>query len=365
MRILHVVGRMDRAGLETFIMNIYRNINREKIQFDFIVHTEDKAAYDDEIEELGGKIYHVVRYNPPNLKYFEQVNSIMSANTYEIVHSHIDCMSSLPLAIAKYNKIPIRIAHSHSSSESFDIKYPIKFLSKLLIPVFATNLFACGVRAGKWMFGRKKFSVIKNGIDTVKFKFDNDVRNNVREKLGIEQGQVVIGHVGRFEVVKNHEFILKIFSSYHLINKNSVLILVGKGELEDKIKSLASDLGIKNCIKFLGVRDDIPQLMNAMDLFLMPSFFEGLPLVLVESQSTGLPCLISNIIPHDCDIVPTLITRESLENSADIWANNIDIMLNKCRRTNCSNVVKDKGFDSVTNANMMENIYFDLVREAR
>lgn len=235
-RILHVVTYMGRGGLETMLMNYYRHIDRSKVQFDFLVHRDFEADYDQEILSLGGRIYHLPRLNPFSIHYHKELNLFFKNHPeYQIVHVHQDCMSSIALKAAHRNHVPVRIAHSHNANQDKNIKYLIKRYFMRSIPQYATHLFACGEEAGNWMFNGKKFIVLNNAIDTKKFAYDIDKRNLIRDKLGITD-DLIIGHVGRFHRQKNHDFLIDIFNEVHKIINNSKLLLVGTGNLEDEIR---------------------------------------------------------------------------------------------------------------------------------
>ena len=207
-RVLHIVSFMQRGGLETLIMNCYRHIDREKMQFDFIVHRPFRADYDDEIEALGGKIYRLPRLNPFSPEYKKALVEFFTAHPeYRVVHCHLDCMSALPLAAAKQCGVPVRIAHAHSSNQDKDWKYPLKRLYMSKIPASATHFFACAQDAGEWMFPGQNITTINNGIETDRFSFSPEVRAEVREELGLGDA-LVLGHVGRFAPQKNHTFLL-------------------------------------------------------------------------------------------------------------------------------------------------------------
>lgn len=215
-RVLQVVTHMNRGGLETMLMNYYRNIDRSKIQFDFLTHRpeNEKKDYDDEIRSLGGKIYHMPMLNPFSPSYMKSLDKFFKEHKeYQIVHSHLDCLSAYPLKAAKKNGVPVRIAHSHNTSQERNLKYLIKDYSKRQIPKYATHLFACGQEAGKWMFGKHKFQIMNNAIDAKKFIYNEEVRMEKRKELGLE-GKFVIGHVGRFNLQKNHEFLIHCFEAF-------------------------------------------------------------------------------------------------------------------------------------------------------
>lgn len=299
-RILQCVNDMHRAGLETMLMNYYRNIDRTKIQFDFLTHRPYRSDYDDEIEKMGGKVYYAPRLYPQNYpNYFKWMKNFFKEHPeYKIVHSHIDTMSYLPLLAAKKAGVPIRIAHSHNTSLDRDFKYLLKQYFRLKINSVCTHRLACGEEAGKFLFGNRSFKVIPNAIDAEKFYFNEELRNKKREELGIKS-EFVIGHVGRLSYQKNHKFLIEIFKELLKTEPESLLLLVGVGEKEQEIRNQVEDLGIDDKVRFLGNRSDVNELYQAMDVFVMPSFFEGIPVVGVEAQFAGLPCIFSDKVPEE------------------------------------------------------------------
>lgn len=365
MRVLQVATKMDRGGLETMVMNYYRHIDRSQIQFDFLLHRSEEGAYDEEIRGLGGRIYYAPRSNPLNPIYLKSLDSFFAKhNDYRVVHSHIDCMSALPLRYAKKYDVPIRIAHSHNSRQDKDLKYPLKLICKRYIPKEATHLFACGKKAGEWMFGGRSFKVIPNAINVDDFKYDKTKRAKVRKELDLPTECLVVGHVGRFQPAKNHLFLINIFAQLAEMLSNARLVLVGDGQLFSETQKIADSLGIMQKVLFLGVRDDVKDLMQAFDLFLMPSLYEGLPLVLVEAQASGLPCVISNSIPDDCDLDSSCITRLPLSISSIEWAKEIMAIsqsaLSDSKRDAGSRIVQNAGFDIATASKKLEAFYLGV-----
>ncbi len=357
-RVLQVVTKMDRGGLETFVMNMYRKMDRDRVQFDFLCHRDGRFAYDGEIESLGGRIYQVPRCNPFDPRYLRSVDSFFAAHPYRVVHSHIDCMSALPLAAAARHGAVVRIAHSHNSRQDKDFKYPLKMVCKRFIRREATDLFACGVEAGRWMFGTDNFTVIRNAIDVDAYAFDEARRERKRSELGIDPSALVVGHVGRFDPVKNHAFILEVFAELLRNHPGAVLLLAGDGGLRVDMERRASEFGMAGSVRFLGVRSDVPDLMQAMDVFLMPSIYEGLPLVLIEAQASGLLCLISEQIPFDCDIVPNGVARLSLSEGANVWAQRLDSLLSfEHSRTHGASFVREAGFEAADVADQLQAFY--------
>lgn len=356
-RILQSVNIMDRAGLETMLMNYYRNIDRTKIQFDFLTHRTETGAYDEEIRKLGGRIYHAPRLYPHNyIKYFQFMNQFFEEHPeYLIIHSHIDSMSYFPLQAAKKKNVPVRIGHSHNSKIDKDIKYPIKYFALKKMPDVANEYFACGKMAGEFMWPNMKFNIVHNAIDLNKFAFSEETRKVVRKKLKISNSTLVIGHVGRFNHVKNQLFLIDVF--YEIIKKksNSLLILVGKGEDEDKIKCKIHDVGLEEKVLVLIDRVDVNELYQAFDIFIMPSLFEGLPVVGVEAQANGLPCIFSENVSEEV-ILTHSAERILLNNNAKEWA---DLILNKNTERNKDAIfeLSNSGYDIKKEAKKLEKWY--------
>ncbi len=359
-RILQVVTIMNRGGLETMLMNYYRKMNRKKIQFDFMVHRDEEGHYDKEILELGGKIYKMPQIRPGNYRlYFGKLDKFFANHSeYKVVHSHINENSSFVLRAAKKAGIPERIAHSHLSDLQIDYKLPFRLYARYYLKNNSSRFFACSKNAGQWLFGTKianskDMLVLNNAVNTEEFISTDKVRNKTKEELGL-QNKLVIGHVGRFNKQKNHSFLIDIFKSVHDKNKNAVLVLVGDGDLRKIIEKKVSNLGLTSSVKFLGIRSDIPKLMQAMDIFLFPSLFEGLPVVLVEAQAAGLKCIVSNTITRESDITGR-IDFLSLKQSAKEWAD--QIFLSKFEREDTKEKIRESGYDSITNAKWLSEYY--------
>lgn len=356
-RVLQVLTNLDRGGMETMTMNFYRHIDRERVQFDFLLHRSKEGDYEEEARSLGSRVFRVPRQNPLNPRYWCALDNFFSEHTYKVVHAQLDCLSALPLAVAKRHGVPVRIAHSHNSHQDHDVKYPMKAICKRFIRREATDLFACGEDAGRWMFGTDNFTVVRNAIDVDAYAFDTERRGRVRRKLRIGEDTLAIGHVGRFVPAKNQAFILGVFAEVLKLRLNAVLILAGDGELREKAERKAEELGISSYVRFLGVRSDVPDLMQAMDVFLMPSIYEGLPLVLVEAQAAGLPCVISDSIPNDCDLEGSRIARLPLPVSARQWAEAVIGAFGVTQRATGIDNVKRAGFDVCEMASWLETFY--------
>lgn len=324
-RILHVVPNMNSGGIENLIMNIYRNIDRSKVQFDFLVHYEKKGFFDDEIEKLGGKIYRFsIREDNNIFKYIKDLNKFFKEHKeYKVIHGHMASLGFIYLGIAKKHKVPVRIAHSHGTSHLRNLKGYIKFVTFKLIKYKSNVNFACSTEAGRYLFGEKiKFEFIPNAIDMKKFKYNKQIREEVRTKLNIKNEQLVIGNIGRFNLQKNHSFLLYIFNEVVKQDKNAVLLLIGTGELENDIKQKIKELQLENNVKLLGVRKDVDKLYQAMDVFVMPSLFEGLPLTGVEAQASNLKCYFSDTITKEV-VISNNIEFLSLKLTPKQWADKI------------------------------------------
>lgn len=354
-RILHVVTDMRYGGLETMLMNYYRKIDRNKVQFDFLEHRQEESDYDREIRILGGKIYRIPRLNPFSLHYKLILRRFFREHPeYQIIHVHQDCLSSVILKIAKRYGIKVRIAHSHSNDQDKNLKYLIKLYYKQKIPKYATHLFACSEEAGKWMFKNAKFEIINNAIDTEKYAYSVGKRKQIRKSLGISDDMLVIGHVGRFSYPKNHMYLLDIFQK--VIEKTSaVLLLVGDGILRSEIENKIAQLYLQDKVILTGIRSDVADLLQAMDVFVLPSRYEGLGIVVIEAQTSGLPCCISDRVSKECEKTD-LVYQISLSEDADIWANKI-LQISKIKRSSRCDEIREKGYDLQDNTNKLADFY--------
>ena len=347
---------MNRGGLETMLMNYYRHVDRERVQFDFLEHRKEHSAYDDEIESLGGRIYRLPRLVPWSKSYLSALNHFFDEHPeYKVVHVHQDCLSSVILKVAAQHNVPVRVAHSHSASQDKNLKYLIKLCYKRFIPKYATDLFACGRDAGDWMFGGAPFQIINNAIDVAAYTYDRAKRQKVRQQLGLEN-EFTIGHVGRFNQPKNHPFLLDIFATLLKEEPNAILLLVGGGEGMSKMQEKVQALGIAEHVRFLGVRSDVADLMQAMDIFVLPSLYEGLPVTMVEAQAAGLPCIISDKVPPECILTEGLVDIMTLSASPEAWAEKI-LAKRAIPRTDRRAEIAAHGFDITTEAVKLQEFY--------
>lgn len=299
-RILQIVPNMRSAGIENFIMNIYRNVDLDKVQFDFLVHNQKRKDFDDEIEKLGGKIYRLSYKDDKNIfKYIKDLDAFFKEHKeYEIIHGQMQSMMPLYLYIAKKNQIPIRIAHAHNSHYEKSMKGVILHLFSRFSGKYATHLWACSKTAGEYLFKNRTFEIIHNAIDMKKFQYDEKVRLAIREKENL-QGHIVVGHIGRFELQKNHEFLIDVFYEFQKMVPNAVLLCFGCGDRQSLIEEKVKKLHVEDKVFFKGVISNPEAYYQAMDCFLLPSKYEGLPLVGVEAQISSLPCFFSSTITKE------------------------------------------------------------------
>lgn len=356
-RVLQVVTYMGRGGLETMLMNYYRNIDRDKVQFDFLTHRDERWDYDDEIESLGGKIYHLPKLNPFSKSYLNTLDKFFKEHKeYQIVHCHQDCLSGVVLKVAKKNGVKFTIAHAHSASQDKNLKYIIKTLAKKNIKKYSDKMFACGEEAGKWMFETDNFEVLNNAIDTDLYTYNKEKADKVKKKFDIEN-KFVVGHVGRFNYPKNHKFIIDVFYEVQKIKEDSVLMLVGDGDLRHEIEQKVQDLGLSDKVIFTGVRSDVNDLMQGMDVFLFPSLYEGLPVTMVEAQASGLKCIISDKVPLECKMTENVVVVK-LEESPQKWAKEV-IKYEKYERKNTKKEIVKANFDIKANAKYLQEFYLN------
>ena len=308
-------------GIETFIMNIYRNIDKNKIQFDFAVHTQQKGEFDDEIIAMGGNIYYFPSRNKGLFNYIKTWKKFLRENAkkYNAIHMHVSSLTTiLPIKLSKKYNINNRIVHAHNTCQKGIIHKILGNINIYRIKKYATNLFACSSEAGKYVFGNNKFELMHNGIDIQKYTYNEMQRKSVRKLLNLKENELAIVHVGRFAEEKNHEFLVDIFYEIIKANADAKLFLVGEGVLQNKIKDKVNDLKLSNKIIFLGKRNDINKLLNGMDIFIFPSKYEGLPVSLVEAQASGILIFASESISHEIKITD-LIHFISLKEDAKEW----------------------------------------------
>lgn len=358
-RVLNMFTVMDRGGAETMVMNYYRHIDRTKVQFDFLVHREQRGAYDDEIERMGGRIYRMCPVYPQNFsRYKRDLRTFFRAHPeYKIIHSHMSELGYFAFREAERQGVPVRICHAHNAPHGFDVKMIMRTYFKKRMMPYLTHLFMCGEESGKWLYGEKnksRFIMLNNAIDAALYSFDASKREKMRQQLGLTD-ELVIGHVGRFNPQKNHPFLLDVFAALLKKEPSAVLLLVGGGADLPRIQAKAQELGITERVRFLGVRSDVADLMQAMDVFVFPSLYEGLGIALVEAQAAGLPCVVSDTIPHEAYLTD-LVDSEKLSAPEEKWAEKI-LALRAVPRTDRRAEIAAYGFDISTEAIKLQEFY--------
>ena len=334
-RVLHVVGGMNRGGVETWLMHVLRRVDRREVAMDFLVHVEEPCAYDEEILRLGARIIQCPHTRRP-LQYAQCLRTLLAGvEPYDVIHSHVHHFSGWVLHVARQARVRVRIAHSHSDTRAYQraagpVRKAYLTLMRHLLVRSATAFLSASEEAQLALFGPRtadaRYRALECGIplERCSRSQDDSEFETIRSSLGISGESVVIGHVGRFVHQKNHAFLLEIFAELKKRVPEAHLLLVGGGRLEEQTKRLASDLGVVDSVTFAGVRADVETLMlHAMDVFVLPSVIEGLPLVLVEAQAAGLPCVISDRVSPSADVVPGLVQRLSLESSATAWTDQL------------------------------------------
>ncbi len=374
-RVLHVIHRMRPGGIQTAVMNLYQHIDRNQLQFDFAVRSQQPEYYDEEIKALGGRLFQLPWKvgNPFSLiAYNNALATILhNAGPFLAVHSHVGLFSGHILPVARKTKIPLRLSHSHSASldkQSILRKIWAGFMRRR-IQDNATHMLACSSFAANWLYGPqwdKDSRVIKflNAINLTPYTaLDND-RFKLREKIGLPKKGPLIGHVGRFDPVKNHAFLLELFSAFHLICPDARLILVGEGVLKRQVEQHAEAKGIRDAVIFMGVRDDVPQILGALDLFLLPSLHEGFGIVVIEAQAAGTPCLVSDGVSPEVDIDLGLVCFESLSTDIDAWMQQIETQLTiqPVRWEKRKKVLQDAGYDIQNSVKLLQNLYLSAIQ---
>ena len=363
-RILHVVTSLDRGGLETMLMNFYRKIDRDKVQFDFLVHKRTENGFEQEVVSMGGRIFNAPERSLAAMpRYIKKLEAFFGEHSeYRIVHSHINTFSVFVLMAAKKAGVPVRIAHSHTAKTESGYKRFFKDLCKLFLNRYCTFRFACSEEAGRYLFGNKMFeagkvSVIKNGIDCAAFAFDKEERNKMRKKLSIAENELVLCHVGRFDKYKNQSFVIEILDSLKSMGVKTKVLLLGNGEDLEKVRALCKELSLQSDAIFTGVVSNVSDYLQAADVFVFPSVFEGLPLTLIEAQANGLPVFTSTAVSRESDVSGN-VRFLPLEDGAQRWAREIAGALPLERKDNIEAIQKH-GYDSYQSAEFLQKFYLE------
>jgi glycosyltransferase EpsF len=368
-KVLHIFKNMNRGGAETFIMNVFRNIDREKIQFDFLCTSNEEGSYFNEIRNLGGNIYtisypsnkHLIR----NIK--EIVEVIKKNGGYDVIHIPLMFYSSVVCLAAWISRVPKIIVHSHNASESQKntiFRKIYRLISRIIINIFATDKMSCGEKARDFLFGnaekiKKQTIIINNAIDVDKFKnVTTQEVNKLKEELNIVMEELIIGNVARFSEQKNHLFFLKLAKYFKKNNINAKIILVGDGELKEEFEEQIRKENIIEYFILAGIRTDIQIFMNMFDVFLMPSLYEGFPVTVVESLASGTPCILSNNISNEVALIKNMVSFLDLNCDLKIWYNNIiDMKNNHYDKNKIKEELNGKGFTIESSVNILEKVY--------
>ena len=342
-------------------MNLYRNMDSERIQFDFLTEYPEEYAYDAEVERRGGHVWRTtVREDHNLIRFRQEVRNLLADHPeYRVVHCHNYTVGNIILSEAERANVTTRIAHAHNNQIVCDSRYLPKQIMKRFFPIHATDLMACSREAGDFFFRNRSFTVLRNAIDVDDFKPDSVVRANVRAELGIEEATLVVGHVGRLHAQKNHKLLLEAFVCLHSLQPASTLMMVGSGPLHDEICQYIHDLNLDGAVIMLENRHDMNRLYQAMDVFCLPSMFEGLGIVAVEAQAAGLPCVISDHVSAEAILTP-LVTVEPLASTPESWANAvIDAAGMPLAHADYTSDIKAKGYDVHGTARRMQEFYLE------
>lgn len=360
-RILHVFGTLNRGGAETLVMNIYRNIDRSKIQFDFVVHHEEEGAYEEEVRKLGGKVYRVPNYKGTNHFAYKKAWDELLKNhpEYKIIHCHKESIVALVMDEAKKNG-RIAIAHSHNTQNIPGFKGKVMDILNKNVNSKTDYRFACSLDAGYWMFGRDKdFTIIDNGIEVENFTYNPQVREKIRKRLGFSDKKV-LGHIARFNKQKNHSFLIDIFADLVKEDDAYLLVLAGVGDLKDEIEKKVKDLGIEDKVIFLGSIGYVNELLQAIDIFILPSLYEGLAVSTIEAQAAGLKCLLADTIDKNSKITD-LVEFIPIDGGTRPWIEEIQKAL-PYQREDTSEMIKKAGFDIRETAEKLSEFYLNLIK---
>ena len=362
-RVLQVLSGLNRGGIENMVMNLYRAMDKTQIQFDFVIHNHGEDAFCDEVRKLGGNIYLFPKFSLFKIGSYKKFwkSFLKEHPEYKIIHSHIRSYAIVFVRIAK--KLGIKtIVHSHSTSNGSGIGSLVKMFMQLPLRRESDYLFACSEISGRWLFGDKAISkpnyrMIKNAVDTSRYAVSDDVRQSYRKSFNAE-GKVIYGHIGRLSEPKNHSFLLDIFKEITKREPNSLLLIIGMGSYKSQIEAKIKELSLENSVVMTGARADIPELLSAMDVFLLPSLWEGLPVVVVEAQAAGLPCIVSDTVTREV-AVSEAVEYLPIDKGASLWVEKAISCAGK--KYDVINKIKDAGFDTSTTCESLTSFYRSLM----
>lgn len=363
-RVLHIITKLSFGGVQSVIMNYYRNIDRSKIQFDFVVQDKEKHFFDNEITKLGGKIYILSPMHTKKKQFENELFTLLKEHPeYKIIHVHQNFLNIIPLSVAKKANIPVRISHSHSNYPASSLFKKIqRSIFRLLIGRYATDYFACSKISAEWLYGEKKArgkkcKIIYNAIDVSKFIFNSDTRNKIRKELQLDEDTVLL-HVGMFTDAKNHEYLLEIFKNYKILNPFSKLLLIGDGEKKEDLIKIAKEYNVLDSVVFLGKINDVEKYLMAADHFIFPSKYEGLGMSLIEAQISGLKCWSSDVLPKEVDLFDE-VSFLSINTPAEVWAKSIfDHQPKRYLKSFVS--ICNSGYEIKMQAERLTYFYFDV-----
>ena len=363
LRVLQIMGIVESGGVEAVIMNYYRHIDRSKVQFDFVMHKGGNTNYIDAVKSMGARVYEITPYTKNLFAFTYDIYKIIKKGHYDIVHSNMNSLSVFPLFAAWLAGARVRILHNHTTDTKAEgFRTVIKRTLRPFAKMFANQYWACSKLAAEWMYGKQavdsgKVTIINNAIDLNKFSFSQEKRDALRNELGLE-GKFVVGHVGRFMKQKNHEFLIDIFAEVAKQKENAVLMLIGEGPLMLVIREKVNELHLEKKVLFLGVRNDVADLYNVMDVFALPSFYEGLPVVGVEVQANGLPFLCSDQVTREIFISDS-IKLLALNDGAEKWAEEI-LSVKREPFTKTLKSMQESGFDIFNEARKLDKMYLGM-----
>lgn len=367
-RVLQILDELNTGGAEKIVTSYYKHIDHDIFQWDFVITKYDdlqkRGLLEDFVEKSGGNIFRVTRKRESYLKNIKDTEEVIRNGRYDIVHSHLDELSYPYLHSAKKCEVPVRICHSHlaGAKRGKSVEVLCKIYKPLLDGV-VTDRFACGEMAGRALWGNKSFHIMKNAIEVDDFKFNEEKRIRLRNKYNC-QNKVVLGTVGRLSYQKNSIYLIDIFKEYHYHNTNSVLWIIGEGDLKDQVINQIEKYNLEDSVKLFGARDDVSDLLNAMDVFLLPSIFEGLPIVLVEAQCNGLPCVVSNNVTREVKVNDKVAYLDL--NELSNWRNTIIKFTSKTAdRAAGAKRIEDAGYDISSASKNLQDYYLRRVRDSK
>lgn len=356
-RVLHIVGAMHPGGMENFIMNLYKKIDRNKVQFDVVVHMRLKDDYVEDIRQMGGCVYVIPRLTKEPLKNLTQLYHIVKNNHYKIVIRHTSNALVTPQLMAAKMGGAYTICHSHNETDPHSLLHR---LGKLLMNVAVAERFACSEKAGYWMYGKRTFKVIHNAIDIRRYEYKQELSKKIRDEFGLEKRRVY-GNIANFIASKNHYYLLKIYKEIAKLDENAKFFCVGEGSLRPEIERMIKSLGLEDKVILTGMRKDAENFMSCFDVLIFPSIFEGLPLTLIEAQAAGLPCLISDTITKEVIVSDNLVKYESIENTPAVWAKKAVNMGISDSRICQYNSIANAGYDMEALSHWYENYFVELI----